>query len=323
MTGQLNEKIKDYNFKELFKQPEVLTFTGLILLSLFMSIFTDNFLTTRNLINVARQISINGIIAVGMTFVILTAGIDLSVGSVMAFSGTMLAAGMADWGLHPLLAVLFALFVGALFGLINGTLISYANMPPIIVTLAMMEVPRGLALLYTGGYPLSGLPSSFSVFGRGYIFGFLPIPVLIMAVVYLIAYILLTQLPFGRYIYAIGGNEEAVRLSGIKVKKYKIFAYVISGLTAATSGIVITSRLMSGQPMAGTGFELDAIAAVVLGGTDIAGGRGSIIGTIIGAFTLGVLTNGLNLLGVSPYVQRVFKGLIILLAIYFSSKKKK
>jgi len=323
MTGQLSNKIKDTNLKDLLKKPEVLTFAGLILLSLFMSIFTDTFLTGRNLVNVARQISINGIIAVGMTFVILTAGIDLSVGSVMAFSGTMLAAGMADWGLHPILAILFALFVGALFGLINGTLISYANMPPIIVTLAMMEVPRGLALLYTGGYPLSGLPSSFSVLGRGYVFGFLPVPVLIMAIVYLVAYILLTQLPIGRYIYAIGGNEEAVRLSGIKVKKYKIFAYVISGMTAATSGIVITSRLMSGQPMAGTGFELDAIAAVVLGGTDIAGGRGSIIGTIIGAFTLGVLTNGLNLLGVSPYVQRVFKGLIILVAIYFSSKKKK
>lgn len=323
MTGQLSDKIKDFDVKELLKKPEVLTFAGLILLSLFMSIFTDTFLTGRNLVNVARQISINGIIAVGMTFVILTAGIDLSVGSVMAFSGTMLAAGMADWGLHPVLAILFALLVGGLFGLINGTLISYANMPPIIVTLAMMEVPRGLALLYTGGYPLSGLPSSFSVLGRGYVFGFLPVPVLIMALVYLVAYILLTQLPFGRYIYAIGGNEEAVRLSGIKVKKYKIFAYVISGLTAAKSGIVITSRLMSGQPMAGTGFELDAIAAVVLGGTDIAGGRGSIIGTIIGAFTLGVLTNGLNLLGVSPYVQRVFKGLIILIAIYFSSKKKR
>ncbi len=323
MIAQNQNKSKSVRLKKLIKKPEFLTFAGFLVLCLLMSIFSEQFLTSRNLINVARQISINAIIAVGMTFVILTSGIDLSVGSVMALSGTMMAASMADWGWNPVLAILFALLVGSLFGLINGSLISFAKMPPIIVTLAMMEVPRGLALLYTGGYPLSGLPSSFSILGRGYLFNIIPVPVLIMLIVYAIAYLLLNQLPLGRYIYAIGGNEEAVRLSGIKVKKYKIFAYVISGFTAATSGIILTSRLMSGQPMAGIGFELDAIAAVVLGGTDIAGGRGSIIGTIIGALILGVLNNGLNLLGVSPYVQRVFKGLIIVLAIYFSSKKKK
>ena len=312
-----NSKIKDW-----IKIPEVLTFIGFLVLCLVLILFTDRFLTVRNLINVTRQISINAIIAVGMTFVILTSGIDLSVGSVMAFSGTIMAAAMADWGLNPILAILIGLSIGALFGLINGSLISFAKMPPIIVTLAMMEVPRGLALLYTGGYPLSGLPRSFSFLGRGYLFNIIPVPVLVMIGVYAVAYVLLNHLPLGRYIYAIGGNEEAVRLSGIKVSKYKIIAYVVSGITAATSGIILTSRLMSGQPMAGTGFELDAIAAVVLGGTDINGGRGSIIGTIIGALIMGVLSNGLNLLGVSPYVQRVFKGLIIIVAIYFSSKKK-
>jgi ribose transport system permease protein len=214
-----------------------------------------------------------------------------------------------------------ALALGAIFGLINGVLISYAKMPPIIVTLAMMEIPRGLALLYTGGYPLSGISQNFAFIGRGYFLG-IPMPVIIMIFIYLIAYVLLNYLPFGRYIYAIGGNEEAVSLSGIKVKKFKTIAYVISGITAALSGIVITSRLMSGQPMAGDGFELDAIASVVLGGTDINGGRGSIVGTFVGALIMGVLSNGLNLLGVSPYVQRVFKGLIILFAIYFSSKKE-
>ncbi len=317
-----NKSKKRWNFKELLKVPEFITFMGFLVLCLAMILFTDRFLSSTNLINVARQISINAIIAVGMTFVILTSGIDLSVGAVMAFSGTVMAAAMANWGWNPFFAVLIGLALGMLIGLVNGSLVSFAKMPPIIVTLAMMEIPRGLALLYTGGYPLSGLPASFSFLGRGYLFNVIPIPVVVMLIVYIIAYILLNHLPLGRYIYAIGGNEEAVRLSGIKVKKYKIIAYVVSGFTAAISSIILTSRLMSGQPNAGVGFELDAIAAVVLGGTDIAGGRGSIIGTLIGALIMGVLNNGLNLIGVSPYVQRVFKGLIIIVAIYFSSKKK-
>jgi ribose transport system permease protein len=303
------------------KKPEMLSLIGLVLLSLVMTIFSNQFLTQNNILNILRQVSINGIIAVGMTFVILTSGIDLSVGSVMAFSGTLMAGVMVKMGWNPVLAIGVALALGAIFGLINGVLISYAKMPPIIVTLAMMEIPRGLALLYTGGYPLSGISQNFAFIGRGYFLG-IPMPVIIMIFIYLIAYVLLNYLPFGRYIYAIGGNEEAVSLSGIKVKKFKTIAYVISGITAALSGIVITSRLMSGQPMAGDGFELDAIASVVLGGTDINGGRGSIVGTFVGALIMGVLSNGLNLLGVSPYVQRVFKGLIILFAIYFSSKKE-
>lgn len=306
---------------KISKKPEILSVIGLILLCILMTILSERFLTQNNILNILRQVSINGIIAVGMTFVILTSGIDLSVGSVMAYSGTMMAGAMVNLGFHPVLALVGALALGGIFGLLNGLLISYAKMPPIIVTLAMMEIPRGLALLYTGGYPLSGLPQGFSFIGRGYVLG-IPMPVIIMLLVYLVAHVLLNYLPLGRYVYAIGGNEEAVRLSGIRVKKYKTLAYIFSGITAAISGIVITSRLMSGQPMAGEGFELDAIASVVLGGTDINGGRGSILGTLIGALIMGVLSNGLNLLGVSPYVQRVFKGLIILFAIYFSSKKE-
>ncbi|MEG0773702.1 ABC transporter permease [Clostridium sp.] len=307
--------------KELKK--EFVTFLGFLGLCLLMTLASDKFLDYDNLVNIIRQVAINGILAVGMTFVILTSGIDLSVGSVMAIASTVMAGAMINFGMPPIVAVLLGIAVGAIFGLINGTLIAYAKMPPIIVTLAMMEIPRGLALLYTGGYPLAGLPDGFSFLGRGYLFNIIPMPVIVMLLIYAIAYIILNHLPMGRYIYAIGGNEEAVRLSGVKVNKYKIIAYLTSGLTAAISGMVLTSRLMSGQPMAGVGFELDAIAAVVLGGTDIAGGRGNILGTFLGVLIMGVLSNGLNLMGVSPYVQRVLKGLIILLAIYFSSKKKK
>lgn len=327
-SEKVYEKTKNKNLirdflkgRELKK--EMVTFIGFIGLCLLMTLASDKFLEYDNLINIVRQVSINGILAVGMTFVILTSGIDLSVGSVMAISSTVIAGAMVNLGLPSVVAVLLGILVGAICGLINGTLVAYAKMPPIIVTLAMMEIPRGLALLYTGGYPLSGLPTKFSFLGRGYLLNVIPMPVVIMIIIYLIAYIILNHLPMGRYIYAIGGNEEAVRLSGVKVKKYKIIAYLISGLTAAVTGVVLTSRLMSGQPMAGVGFELDAIAAVVLGGTDIAGGRGNILGTFLGVLIMGVLSNGLNLMGVSPYVQRVLKGLIILLAIYFSSKKKK
>jgi len=307
---------------KLYREPMMFTITALILLCIIMALFTPDFMTAANISNVLRQVTINAILAVGMTFVILSSRIDLSVGSIMAFTGTMMAAAMADFGLSIPVAIAIGVFIGALFGLINGALVAYAKLPAIIVTLAMMQIPRGLGLLYTGGYPLNGLPQEFSIFGRGYFLGIIPVPIIIMAAVYLVAYVMLNHLSIGRYIYSIGGNEEAVRLSGIKTKLYIIIPFVISGITAAIGGTIITSRLMSGQPMAGEGFELDAIAAVVLGGTDIAGGRGHIIGTLVGTIMLGVLTNGLNLIGVSPYVQRIFKGLIIIAAVYLSSRKR-
>ncbi|MDP8774365.1 ABC transporter permease [Serratia marcescens] len=285
-------------WEKLLHHPAVLPFIGFAVLFVLMSLLNDSFLSVNNLTNVARQVSINAIIAVGMTCAILTGGIDLSVGPVMALA------------------------VGALFGLANGACIAYLRMPPIIVTLASMGIARGLALLYTGGYPISGLPDVFSFFGRGTVLG-IQVPILIMLGVYLLAWLMLNQLPFGRYVYAMGGNEEAARLSGIRVPRYKMLVYVISGLTAALAGLVLTSRLMSGQPNAGEGFELDAIAAVVLGGAAISGGRGAIVGTLVGAMMLGVLNNGLNLMNVSPYIQNVVKGGIILAAIYLSSVRRK
>lgn len=311
------EKILHY----ITSRPELLSLCGFIVLCIIMTIVSDRFLSMNNITNIARQVSINAIIASGLTMVILTGGIDLSVGAVMALSGTFVAGAMIH-GFSPLFAVCIGLAVGVCAGFINGFLVAYAHMPAFIVTLAMMEVPRGIALLYTGGYPLSGLPKSFSILGRGEVLG-LQTPILVMFIVYIFVYIILNHLPFGRYVYAIGGNEESVRLSGIKVNKFKMLVYAMSGLTASISGVVLSSRLMSGQPNSGVGFELDAIAAVILGGTDIAGGKGHIVGTLIGALILGVLNNGLNLMGVSPYSQKVLKGAIIILAIYISSSRQK
>ncbi|WP_318509157.1 ABC transporter permease [Bacillus sp. T3] len=319
---QLN-KVKPFALKETFKNPEFLTLLGFFILCIFFSFFTEEFFSATNVSNIVRQVSINGILAVGMTFVILTGGIDLSVGSVLALTGTIMAGLMINGGMSPILAVLIGILLGALLGYINGIFVSYARIPAIIVTLAMMEVARGIALLYTGGYPLSGVPSSFAFIGKGYLFNVIPMPAVIMILVFIVAYIILNHLPFGRHIYAIGGNEEAVRLSGVKVKRIKTLVYLISGITASISGLIMTARLSSGQPMAGEGYELDAIAAVVLGGTSIAGGRGHIFGTLLGALLMGVLSNGLNLMGVSPYVQRVLKGVIIVGAIYYSSRSQK
>lgn len=294
---------------------------GFLTVFIVMMLYNDNFLTANNLSNVARQVSINAILAVGMTCAILLGGIDLSVGPVMALSGTV-AAGMMVAGLPPTIAIPVGLLIGVLFGAANGFMIAYAKMPAFIVTLASLGIARGIALIYTGGYPISGLPDSFAFWGRGNIGG-LQTPILMMFVIYIIAYVLLNHTPFGRYVYAIGGNEEASRLSGIRVPVVIMAVYTLSGLTAAIAGMILTSRLMSGQPNAGVGFELDAIAAVVIGGTAMSGGKGAIIGTLIGAMLLGVLNNGLNLAGVSPYVQNVIKGIIILVAIYIGTSKRK
>ncbi|CRM74944.1 Ribose transport system permease protein RbsC [Pseudomonas sp. 37 R 15] len=313
-TGRLR-----LNLARLLRSPAFYPFVGLVVVTLVMILASDTFLTASNLSNIARQVSINAIIAVGMTCVILTGGIDLSVGPVMALSGT-LTAGLMVAGLPPGLAIGAGMLVGVAFGIGNGLFVAYLHMPPIIVTLATMGIARGLGLMYTDGYPISGLPEWFAVFGRASVLG-IQVPILIMLFTYLAAYVLLQHTRIGRYIYAIGGNEEAVRLSGVRAARFKLLVYGISGLTAAIAGLVLTSRLMSGQPNAGVSFELDAIAAVVLGGASIAGGRGVIVGTLLGAMLLGVLNNGLNMLGVSPYVQSVIKGAIILLAIFISRQR--
>ncbi|CAJ2873596.1 branched-chain amino acid transport system / permease component family protein [Burkholderia pseudomallei MSHR4032] len=293
---------------------------GLVAVCVAMVFASDSFLSAANLENVLRQVSINAIIGVGMTCVILTGGIDLSVGSVMALSGT-LAAGLLVAGANGAAALAAGIGVGVALGAANGLFVAFAGMPPIIVTLATMGIARGLALIYTGGYPIDGLPDWIRFFGSGKVLG-VQMPVLTMLAVYALAWLMLERMPFGRYVYAIGGNEHATRLSGVRVSRVKLAVYTFAGLTSALAALVLTGRLMSGQPNAGGGFELDAIAAVVMGGTSIAGGRGSIVGTLVGALLLGVLNNGLNMIGVNPYVQNVIKGAIILLAIYIGRERR-
>lgn len=301
--------------RALIHTPLALPVVGLLAVSLLMAFASDNFFTVSNILNVLRQVSVVGILAVGMTFVILTGGIDLSVGAVMALVGTISAGLMVNVGLPWPLALFAGIGLGVLFGLFNGALVAWGKMPAIIVTLATMGIARGIGLIYSGGYPISGLPSWISWFGVGRI-GNIPVPVILMLIVYAAAWLLLQRTAFGRHVYAIGGNETAARLSGVKTARVKFAVYAISGLTAGLAALILTGRLMSGQPNAGVGFELDAIAAVVLGGASIAGGRGLVIGTLIGAVLLGILNNGLNLMGINPYLQDIIKGLIILLAIY-------
>ncbi|MCG1011807.1 ribose ABC transporter permease [Tepidanaerobacter sp. GT38] len=292
---------------------------GLLLLSAILSVLSPRFLTYSNLFNVLRQTSLNAIIAVGMTFVILTGGIDLSVGSILAFSSAI-AANMAHNNTSAAVAILTGLVVGALLGLTNGLIVTQGNVPPFIATLAMMTMARGATLVYSNGQPITGLGDGFYLIGNGYL-GQIPIPVIITIGALLVAYYILSQTRTGRYIYAVGSNESAAKLTGINTKLVKTLVYAISGFTAALSGIIIASRLNSAPPTAGSGAELDAIAAVVLGGTSLAGGEGHIAGTFIGALIIGVLNNGLNLLNVSSYYQQFVKGVVILIAVLLDRRK--
>lgn len=297
------------------------TLLGLFGLCVVLWIMTPYFLSVSNLMNVAQQTAINAIIAVGMTFVIITAGIDLSVGSVMAFSGVVLASCLkAD--VPVAIAIPVGLAAAVLCGACNGLLIAFGRLPPFISTLGMMSVARGCALLFTGGRPVSGFSESFRVLASGKIFG-IPTPVVLMASVYLTAHFLLTRTKLGRYTYAIGGNEEAAVLSGINVKFYKMSVYALSGLLSGVAAVILTARLNSAQPIAGIMYELDAIAATVIGGTSLMGGAGTIAGTLIGALIMGVLRNGLNLLGVASYIQQIVIGSVIILAVLMDMALKK
>jgi ribose/xylose/arabinose/galactoside ABC-type transport system permease subunit len=290
---------------------------GILIAFLFicvvMTVLSPVFLTVTNVMNIIRQSSIYGIMAIGMTFVILTAGIDLSVGSLLAISGAI-AAGAVKAGLGLELTVPIALAIGLACGLVNGVIITAGRITPFVVTLGMMSIARGLTLIYTQGYPISGFQGGFRFIGGGDIFA-VPFPIVLFILTTVIAWLILTQTRLGRYTYAIGGNEETVKLSGINVNLYKTIAYVISGITAAISALILTSRLNSAEPVAGTGYELDVIAAVVIGGTSLMGGRGGVWGTLIGALLIGVINNGMNLLGISAYFQLVVKGLIIIGAV--------
>lgn len=294
---------------------------GLVLLCGVITFVSPAFMTLSNISNVFTQVSTNAIIAVGMTFVILTGGIDLSVGSTVAISGA-LAASIIKSTNNIFLAVLAAAIVGIAIGIINGLLISKGKLQAFIVTLATMTIFRGATLVFTSGTPISKLPEKFVEIGNGKLF-FIPIPVVITVIVLIISIYILTQTRFGRYLYALGGNEDSARLSGINTTKIKTLVYVISGFASSIAGIIIASRIGSASPNAGTSFELDAIAAVVIGGTSLAGGEGKITGTIIGALIIGVLNNGLNLMNVSPFYQSIVKGLVILIAVLLDKKGRK
>jgi len=289
------------------------TLAGLLVLCMALWIATPHFLTTANLLNVVEQSTLIGIIAVGMTFVILTAGIDLSVGSIVALSGVAMGTAFRA-GLPIFAAALTGLAVGLACGLANGALITLGRLPPFIATLGMMSIARGGALMLSDGRPISGYSDGFRALATGDLLG-IPLPVVIMLAIYGIAHFVLSRTTLGRYTYAIGGNEEAAELSGIRVRAYKSAVYGIAGLLSAVTSILLVARLDSAQPIAGIMYELDAIAAVVIGGTSLLGGSGSVIGTLIGALIMGVLRNGLNLLGVSSYLQQVAIGGVIIVAV--------
>src|SRR5699024_3194256 len=297
---------------------------AILLLSALLALLTDNFLTTENIWNVLRQISVNVCIAGGLTLVILTAGIDLSVGSVLAFGGAV-TAGLLQNGVEvPVFnlfieftvmgAIIAGLLVSTFLGWFNGIAVTKFKIPSFIATLAMLTMARGLTMLWTGGFPITGLGDPFTFIGTGWFLG-VPMPVWITVIVVGLAMILTNKTKLGRYIYAIGDNEEAAYLSGINVQKVKMIVYSLGGLLAGAGGLIVTARLDSAQPNAGFGYELDAIAAVVIGGTSLYGGRGTIIGTVLGALLIGVLNNGLVLLNVSPFWQQVIKGLVILMSV--------
>lgn len=294
---------------------------ALAVLFIFVTILNPGFVAPTNLLNLLRQVSTNALIAFGMTFVILTGGIDLSVGSTLALSSALMAGSIVA-GLDPFLAMVLAVIVGGLLGGFNGLLITKGKMAPFIATLATMTIFRGATLVFTDGNPITGIGDSFifKFIGRGYLFG-IPFPVILMAVCFVILYILLHKMTFGRKTFAIGGNEKAAFIAGIKSDRIKIAIYSISGMMASIAGIIITSRLNSAQPTAGQAYEMDAIASVVLGGTSLSGGRGRIVGTLIGALIMGTLNNGLNLLGVSSFYQQIVKGIVIIIAVLLDRKK--
>ncbi|MDF2608193.1 MAG: rbsC [Bacillales bacterium] len=296
---------------------------GLLILTIIITSMNPNFLSTTNLLNVLLQVSVNALISFGMLFVILTGGIDLSVGAILALSSAI-TADLIVQGYPPFVAMGAGLVCGAVFGVVNGLVITKGKIQPFIATLATMTIFRGLTLVYTNGNPISGLSPEETVFsfvGKGDILS-IPVPVIIFLIVFTILMFVLGKTTFGRYTYAIGGNEDATKLAGINVDRIKIMIYTLSGLLAALAGIILTSRLDSAQSTAGVGYELDAIAAVVLGGTSLAGGRGRITGTLIGILILGVINNGLNMLDVSSFYQNVVKGSVILLAILLDRKDK-
>lgn len=298
---------------------------ALLAMFIFLTVFPttrSTFLTPKNMFNILRQNASNLFLATGMTMVIILGGIDLSVGSVIALSGVVAAGCVVNFGLPEAVGFIAAIAVGAAVGLFNGFIICKTDIPPFIVTLASMNITKGIALVLTGGAPIRCMTDAFKFPGAGYV-GPVPMPVILMVVIFIIAALMINKTQLGRHIYAVGGNVQAAKFSGISVQKVKFIVYAYTGVMAGIAGVVIASRLYSGQPTAGDGAEMDAIASVVVGGTSMSGGSGRIGGTLIGVLIIGVLNNGLNLLGVDSNFQYVVKGLVILLAVYVDFLRNK
>lgn len=320
MTEQQNIKL----CKFLLEQRSII---ALLVLIGVVSAINPDFFSVDNILNILRQTSVNAIIAVGMTFVILIAGIDLSVGSILALTGAF-AASMVGAELPVLLIIPLVLLIGTLLGGISGVIVAKGKVQAFIATLVTMTLLRGVTMVYTDGRPIStgfsDTADAFTFLGTGYLF-VIPLPIWLMAIVFLVSWYVLKHTKIGRYIYALGGNEAATRLSGINVNKVKIFVFAVSGFLSSLAGLIVTSRLSSAQPTAGVSYELDAIAAVVVGGTSLMGGKGRVMGTLIGALIIGFLNNALNLLDISSYYQMIAKALVILIAVladnYLGSKK--
>lgn len=290
----------------------------LAVLCVFMAALSPVFATRPNLVNIMQQITVNAIIALGLSVVIFTGGIDLSVGSVLALCGIVMGKLIVEMKVPPIIAIIAAIIIGALCGTLNGVLIARFKLQPMIATLGMMSIARGAALTIANGKTITGYPPSFRWIGSGRIMD-IPVQIVLMLILYAIMYYVLKYRKFGRYTYSIGGNEEATRLSGIDVMKYKTLAYTVCGVMAALAGIVLVSKLNSAQSIAGEGYELDAIASAVIGGTSLLGGAGSVWGTLLGAIIMGVIRNGLNLMNVSTYLQKLIIGVIIIAAVLLDS----
>ena len=286
----------------------------LLLMIVFFSVMSGNFLTMRNLLNVVKQVSIYGIASVGMTYVILLGGIDLATGSIISFINILAAYLMVNMGWNPILAVICSLVASTVIGFLNGIIIAEIKMPALIVTFASQTIFAGIAYIICNGTQISRFPESFLVIGQGYV-GPIPVPVIIMIICFAVGAFILVKTYFGRYFYALGGNEEAAELSGIHVKKVKCLVYSLSGLFAGIAGLVMLARANTGQPNAGVGYEFDVITCVVLGGVSVNGGSGKISNVIAGVLIIGVLSNGMVLLNISSYMQMVIKGIILLLAV--------
>ncbi|MDR0539315.1 MAG: ABC transporter permease [Spirochaetaceae bacterium] len=297
------------------------TLSGLVLLCIAFSFLSEYFFSLQNFLTVATQTAVIAIIAIGQTYVMITGGIDLSIGSNMALAG-MASALCLQTGMPALAAIIVGLVSGALVGFINGAFVSFGKLPPFIATLGTMTAIRGVSLTLTAGIPISGLPKAFTVWGTDASLG-IPHPVYVMAALTIVFGFILAKTRPGRYVYAVGSNYEAARLSGVNTRRVIIMVYVFSGLLAAFAGLIMAARITTAQPTAGDGYELDAVASSVIGGTSTMGGEGTVAGTFIGAFVIGILRNGLNLIGVSPFIQKIVIGIVIVASVFLDRIKRK